>query len=50
MSGPTTVPSSLDAPTFIERVASATRGKNVGSSYTDASTIARLAAEHFWPA
>ena len=49
MSGPAFVAGSRGEPTFRLRTASASRRWKEGSSYTDASTTARLAAEHFWP-
>ena len=50
MTGPTIVARSVAGPTRRLRTASARRRRNDGSSYSGASTIARLAAEHFWPA
>ena len=46
-SGPTIVPGSVAAPTRRLVTASRRRRWNVGSSYTSATTIPRLAAEHF---
>ena len=50
MSGAIIVDGSTASPTRTLRTAAASRGRNVGSSYTGAVRIARLAAEHFWPA
>ena len=50
ISGPIIVARSVAGPTRRLRTASARRRRNGGSSYSGASTIARLAAEHFWPA
>ena len=50
MTGPTIVARSVAGPTRRLRTASASRARKCGSSWSSASTIARLAAEHFWPA
>ena len=50
MSGPTRWPGRSAGPTRRLRTASASRAWKRGSSWTEASTMARLAAEHFWPA
>ena len=47
MSGPIEVARSHAGPTRRLRTASASRRRKRGSSCTDASTMARLAAEHF---
>ncbi|CAB4742211.1 unannotated protein [freshwater metagenome] len=49
-SGPIIVAGSRASPTRRLRTASASRALNAGSSYMGASMMAKLAAEHFWPA
>ena len=50
ISGPVIVVGSAPSPTRMLRTVSARRRRNDGSSYTAASTMHRLAAEHFCPA